>query len=169
MDVFDFRDVTTIVFISIFAVFGIYHLLSYLVVRHKILLYYFILILGLALHWSLYFFVRNSFANETSIVVERSSLTTAMITTLGLLLFTKNYLNIEKNNHPKLSYIYKIFFWIVLCLPFFHIMNKVVVGIGWLNDLFVMVAALTSMASIFLNIFSGISGNAGHSVPPSPG
>lgn len=155
MDVFDFRDVTTIVFIAIFAVFGIYHLLSFLVIRHKILLYYFILILGLALHWSLYFFVTNSFGDDTSVIADRASLTTAMITTLGLLLFTKNYLNIEKNNHPRLSSTYTIFIWIVICLPFLHIVNKLVIGIGWLNDFFVLLAAMTAMASVFLNIFSG--------------
>ncbi|RIV71143.1 sensor histidine kinase [Flagellimonas aequoris] len=155
MDVFDFRDVTTIVFISIFAIFGIYHLLSFLVLRHKILLYYFILILGLALHWSLYFFVTNSFGGDTSVIADRASLTTAMITTLGLLLFAKNYLNIDKDHHPRLSGTYTVFIWIVICLPFFHIVNKMVIGIGWLNDFFVLLAAITAMASVFLNIFSG--------------
>ncbi|MDF0717896.1 sensor histidine kinase [Muricauda sp. 334s03] len=156
MDVFDFRDVTTIVFISIFAVFGVYHLLSYLILRHKILLYYFILILGLALHWSLYFFVTHPLSNLTFDIVDRASLTTAMITTFGLLLFTKSYLNIKKSNYPKLSGIYRIFSWIIIFLPFFHIVNNIVAEVGWLNDFLILSAAIVAMASIFLNIFAGV-------------
>jgi len=155
MDVLDFRYVITIVFTAVFGVFGIYHLLSFLVLKHKILLHYFILILGLTLHWSLYFFVYNSFSNEVSTVVEKASLTTAMITTFGLLLFTKNYLNIEKGTHPRLSKTYVVFIWIVACLPVFHIVNKLTVNVKWLNDIFVMLAAITAMASVFLHIFSG--------------
>ena len=85
MDVFDFRYLTNLVFTSIFAAFGIYHLLSYLVLKHKILLDYLVLIWGITLHWSLYFFMNNSFGSEITAVADKISLTTAMITTFGLL------------------------------------------------------------------------------------
>lgn len=155
MDFLDFRSLVTTVFTAIFGVFGIYHLLSFLVLRHKILLHYSILILGLTLHWSLYFFVNGSFGNEVSVIANKASLTTAMITTFGLLLFTKNYLNIRRDSCPNLSRIYQLFIWIVVCLPVLHIINNITTGIGWLNDFFVMLAAITAMASMFLNIFSG--------------
>lgn len=155
MDVLDFRYLTTIVFTAIFAVFGIYHLLSYLVLKHKILLYYFILILGLTSHWSLYFFINNSFGNEVSMIADKASLSTAMLTTFGLLMFTKNYLNVGKKDYPKLSRIYKTFTIVVICLPVLHIMNNLLTRIVWLNDFLVMFAAIMAMVSVILNIFSG--------------
>ena len=156
MDILDIRLLSTAVFTAIFGVFGIYHLISFLVLRHKILLYYFILILGLTLHWSLYFFLDYPFDNEFSLVVEKVSLTTAMLTTLGLLLFTRSYLNIGKPSHPKLWGTYAIFIWIVLCLPVVHVANKLTYRVVWLNDVFVLTGAIMAMSSIVLNIFSGI-------------
>ena len=155
MDILDSRYLTTVVFTTIFGVFWIYHLLSYLVLKHKILLYYFVLILGLTLHWSLYFFIDNSLGNEVSTVADKASLTTAMLTIFGLLMFTQNYLNIGKGDYPKLSKTYQIFAVVVACLPVTHLINNTVIGMHWLNDFLVMIAAIIAMASIFLNLFSG--------------
>ncbi|HDZ06110.1 hypothetical protein LCGC14_0129220 [marine sediment metagenome] len=155
MDFIDFNYVLTSVFTAIFGVFGIYHLASFLVLRHKILFYYFILILGLTLHWGLYLILKGSFGDEVLVIAEKASLTTAMITTYGLLMFTKNYLNIRKSNHPNLSKTYTIFKMIVVCLPIVHVLNALIIGEGWFNNILVMLAAITAMVSIFLNIFSG--------------
>ncbi|MEC7770949.1 MAG: sensor histidine kinase [Bacteroidota bacterium] len=155
MDNLDFRLFTTVVFAAIFGVFAVYHLLSYLILRHKILLYYFILILGLTLHWSLSFFINNSFDDAIAKFADKASLTTAMLTTFGLLMFTKNYLNITRKEYPKLSKIYKSFIIIVVSLPVLHLANTLFTGIVWFNDAIVILAAITSMASILLNIFSG--------------
>lgn len=156
MDSVDSMHQITIVFTSIFGVFGIYHLISYLVLRHKILKYYFILIFGLTLHQSLYLFIYNYFGTEAAMIAYKASLTTAMITTFGLLKFTKNYLNITKNDFPNLFKIYTIVTVILVCLPMAHILNNLITRIEWLNDSFVILAAITAMFSIFLNIFSGI-------------
>lgn len=156
MDSMDFRFITIAVFAAVFGVFGIYHLLSYLILKHKILLYYFILILGLTLHWSLYFFIDDSFGKEVSKVADKASLTTAMLTTFGLLMFTKNYLNIGKEDFPMLAKTYGVFSLLVVCLPVMHLLNNLTIGSLWFNDLLVMLAAMTAMASVFLNIFSGI-------------
>ena len=156
MDQFDFRYLTTVVFTSIFSVFGIYHLLSFVVLKHRLLLYYFILILGLTLHWSLYFFLNGAFGGEFAVLADKASLTTAMITTSGLLLFTKSYLNITADNHPLLSKIYKVTLQIVVGLPVLHIANHLTVQIGWLNDFLVLTAAFMAIYAILLNIFSGI-------------
>ncbi|WP_306014202.1 MULTISPECIES: sensor histidine kinase [unclassified Allomuricauda] len=156
MDQFDFRYLTTVVFTSIFGVFGIYHLLSFVVLKHRLLLYYFILILGLTLHWSLYFFLNGAFGGEFAVLADKASLTTAMITTSGLLLFTKSYLNITADNHPLLSKIYKVTQQIVVGLPVLHITNHLTAQIGWLNDFLVLMAAFMAMYAILLNIFSGI-------------
>ena len=155
MDLIDTGNLETIVFTSIFGIFGIYHLLSFLVLKHKVLFYYFIVIFGLTLHWSLYFFIGGAFGDAISKIADKASLSTAMITTLGLLLFTKNYLDINGNDHPKLSRTYKVLIGLVASLPLFHITNNLIFGIGWLNDSFVLLAALLAMLSIFLNIFSG--------------
>ncbi|MBA4746293.1 MAG: sensor histidine kinase [Muricauda sp.] len=155
MDIPDFRYLETIIFTSVFSVFGIYHLLSFFVLKYKVLLYYFILIFGLTLHWSLYFFLGGSFGSTASIIADKASLTTAMISTLGLLLFTKNYLSIEKDAFPNLYRTYKVFVGIVGSLPILHITNNLTTRIEWLNDFFVLFAAIMSMASMFLNIFSG--------------
>jgi len=156
MDVFDFRYLTNLVFTSIFAAFGIYHLLSYLVLKHKILLDYLVLIWGITLHWSLYFFMNNSFGSEITAVADKISLTTAMITTFGLLQFTRNYLAIKKDDHPRLSRTYKLFIGTVVCLPFLHITNTLTIGLVWLNEILVLLAAITALAAVLLNIFSGI-------------
>ncbi|WP_419213811.1 ATP-binding protein [Maribacter sp. X9] len=155
MDIFNIWQLSNFVFIAIFSVFGIYHLASFLVLRHKILFNYFILILGLTLHCSLYIFINNSFSNEVSSIADKMTLVSAMIITFGLLMFTKNYLNIVKSNHPNLSNIYFLFTVIVICLPIVFILNNLTMRIDWLNDFFVILAAITSMSSIFLNIYSG--------------
>ncbi len=155
MEILEFKHLTTVIFSAVFGVFAVYHLLSYLVLRHRILLHYFILILGLTLHWSLSFFVNNSFSDHTAMIAEKASLTTAMLTTFGLLMFTKNYLNITKHDFPKLSKVYRFFVILVVCLPILHIFNNLTTRIVWLNDTIVQLAAITAMASIFLNIFSG--------------
>ena len=88
-------------------------------------------------------------------IADKASLSTAMLTTFGLLMFTKNYLNVGKKDYPKLSRIYKTFTIVVVCLPVLHVMNNLLTRIVWLNDFLVMFAAITAMASIMLNIFSG--------------
>ncbi|MDB4293409.1 sensor histidine kinase, partial [Maribacter sp.] len=155
MDNIDFSYLLTIVFTAIYGVFGIYHLTSFLILRYKILLYYFILILGLTLHGSLYLFINNPVTNEISQFADKATLITAMITIFGLLMFTKNYLNINKSDHPNLSKIYTIFTAIVVCLPIVHILNNSTIENGWLYDFFERIAATTAMATIFLNLFSG--------------
>lgn len=156
IDVIDFKYVLTYVFTAIFGVFGIYHLASYLVLRHKILRYYFILILGLTLHWGLSLLIKNSLGTEVAWAADKASLITAMITTYGLLMFTKNYLNIVKSDYPSLSRIYTIVTLIVVCLPIAYIFNILTMEIAWINDFLVMLAATIAMTSIFLNIFSGV-------------
>jgi hypothetical protein len=149
----DFTYLITSVFTAIFGVFGIYHLASFLILRHKILFYYCILILGLTFHWSWYLFALGPLGKD---ITGKASLITAMITTYGLLLFTKNYLNIRKGNHPKLSKSYTILKYIVACLPIPYVLNIFITKNEWLTNLFVMLAAISAMVSIFMNIFSGI-------------
>ncbi|MDO6470777.1 sensor histidine kinase [Maribacter sp. 1_MG-2023] len=156
MDIIDFRYLTTIVFTSIFGVFGIYHLLSFLVLRHKILLYYFILIFGLTLHWSLSLIIDGSFSDQVILIADKTSLTTAMISTFGLLMFTKSYLNISQNNHPTLATIYKVFAIIMICLPGLHILNNIITKIDWLNSSLVLFAAIIALSTALLSLFSGI-------------
>lgn len=155
MDNLDFRFLNTIVFTAIFGVFAVYHLCSYIILKHKILLHYFIMILGLTLHWSLYFFVDNSFGETVAMIAEKASLFTAMLTTFGLLMFTKNYLNIKKETYSKLSKIYNAFVVVVVSLPIMYLLNNLSVQVIWLNDILSILAALTAMFTIFLNIYSG--------------
>lgn len=156
MDIIDFRYLTNIVFTSIFGVFGIYHLLSFLVLRHKILLYYFILIFGLTLHWILSLIIESSLSNHVIFIADKASLTTAMISTFGLLMFTKSYLNVSQNNHPTLDTIYKVFAIIMVCLPGLHILNNVITKIEWLNSSLVFLAAIIALSTALLSLFSGI-------------
>lgn len=155
MEVVDFKYFVNAVFTAIFGVFGIYHFASYLILRHKILGYYFILVLGLTLHWSLYLFLYGSFGDEITKSILKVSLTTAMMVTFGLLAFTQSYLNISNRNYPRLARFYKIVIFIVVCLPVVHLFNAFTIGSGWLNETAVMLAAITALVSIFLNIFSG--------------
>tara|TARA_R110002012_G_scaffold300941_1_gene500992 strand:- start:13984 stop:15468 length:1485 start_codon:yes stop_codon:yes gene_type:complete len=156
MDMLDIAYLETMLFTSIFGVFGIYHLLSFFVLKHKVLFYYSIVLFGMTLHWSLYFFTDGMFGDTISIMADKASLSTAMITTLGLLLFTRNYLNINGHDHPKLFKVYRVFIGLVATLPLFHFTNNLIFGLGFLNDAFVLLAALMAMLSIFLNILSGL-------------
>lgn len=148
----DLNYLLTCTFTAIFGVFGVYHLASFLILRHNILLYYSILILGLTLHWSLYLIPLGPIAA----IADRGSIGTAMMVIYGLLLFTKNYLNIRKNNHPNLSISYALLKRIVVCIPIFYFLNILTVKNEWLNNSLVMLAAISALVSIFLNIFSGI-------------
>jgi len=153
--IMDVRYVLTIVFTAIFGVFGIYHLTSFLILRYKILLYYFILILGQTLHTSLYLFIKSPLSGELSNFTQKVSVVTAMISTFGLLLFTKNYLNIRKSNYPKLSRIYKIFVIVIVGIPIVHLLNIFTIDNGGLGQIIMLTAAISSMTALFLNIFSG--------------
>lgn len=146
------------VFTGIFAVFGMYHLISYFILKQKILLYYSIFILGLTLHWSLYLIAKYSYTN-TEIFIERInkvSVLTAMMTTFGLLMYTKDYLNITKDENPRLFRVYSIFIQIVILLPLAHLLNNLILGHKEFNDVLVLFTAITALCSIFLNIFSGL-------------
>lgn len=156
MEIFDFKFLITTVFMSIFGVFGIYHFFSFLVLRHKILLYYFILIIGLSLHWSLSLFINGSYSKQVILIADKASLTTAMISTFGLLMFTKSYLNITKNSYPRLSAFYKVFTIIMVSLPALHILNYLFIGLEWLNNSLVMLAAIIALSTTLLSLFSGI-------------
>ena len=156
MDVINFRYLITVVFASIFGVFGIYHLISYLVLRHKILFYYFILIFGLTLHWSLSLIIKCSYNDQLIQIADKATLTTAMISTFGLLMFTKSYLNITPNNYLTLSKTYKVFGVIIVGLPILHISNNVITKIEWLNSSLIMFAALMALSTTLLSLFSGI-------------
>ncbi|TDT46632.1 signal transduction histidine kinase [Maribacter spongiicola] len=156
MDIINFRYLTTIVFTSIFGVFGIYHLLSFLVLRHKITLYYFILIFGLTLHWSLSLIIKGSYSDQVILTADKATLSTAMISTFGLLMFTKSYLNISQNNHPTLATIYKVFVIIMICLPGLHILNNIITKIDWLNSSIVLLAAIMALSTALLSLFSGL-------------
>ncbi len=149
----NFNYIITSIFTAIFGVFGIYHLASFLILRHKILLYYCILILALALHWS-WFLLASGPLNDA--IANKASIVSAMAVTYGLLLFTKNYLNIGKKNHPLLSRSYRVFKYMIVCIPILYFLNILTIKIDWLNDSLVMLAAITAMLSIFMNLFSGV-------------
>ncbi|RPG30147.1 MAG: histidine kinase [Muricauda sp. TMED12] len=155
MENLEFRFLTTLVFTAIFGAFGIYHLLSYLMLRQRILLHYCIVIFGLALHWSLSFFIHGSYGDSMAVFADKASLTTAMITTFGLLMFTRDYLNITSGRYPGLSKAYHFFMIVVAGLPLLHWANNLITRSMGLNDIIVMLAAIIAMATIFLNIFSG--------------
>jgi len=149
----DFNYLLTCVFTAIFGVFGIYHLASYFILRHKILLYYSILILALTLHWSWFLWPSGPLSDA---IAGKGSLITAMMVTYGLLLFTKNYLNIRKSNHHYLSKIYTISKYIVVGLPILHVLNILISKNNWLNNSLELLAAISALVTILINIFSGV-------------
>lgn len=149
------RYISTIVFTAIFSVFGIYHLLSYLVLKHRILLYYSILIFGLTLHWSLYLFIEGRFGPDIAKIAYHASLVTAMLTTFGLLKFTQNYLSIEKEEYPRLYKTYRLLIFMVFVLPVLHILNILTVKNVLLSGILELFAACTALVTLILNIVSG--------------
>ncbi|PIB31239.1 sensor histidine kinase [Maribacter sp. 4G9] len=150
------HHITTIVFTAIFCVLGTYHLLSYFILKHRILLYYSILIFGLALHWSLYFFIEGSFGPDLASFALYASLITAMLTTFGLLRFTQNYLNITGKDFPRLHKTYRFLTALVICLPILHVFNILTAKNIWFNGILELLAAFTALASVIVNIVSGI-------------
>ena len=153
MNSFDINYLIVSIFTAIFGVFGIYHLVSFLILRHRILYHYCIIIFGLTLHWSWSLFPEGYLPE---IVQEKGSLITAMITTFGFLLFTMNYLNIHRGNHPKISRSYTFLKYSSVLIPVLYVLNLLTFNIGWLHSSLVMSAAVIAMLTVLLNIFSGI-------------
>ncbi|WP_116771806.1 sensor histidine kinase [Maribacter litoralis] len=155
MNVIDYKYLETFVFAAIFGVFAIYHLLLFLVLRLKILLYYCIILIGVTAHWSLYLLLLDA-DNSFSQLVQNTSLTTAMITTFGFLIFTKFYLNITQNNSPGLHKAYTILMYVTITLPIIHILYSMLVGFNSFSKILELIAAITSLTTMVLNIISGI-------------
>ncbi|MEP2281188.1 sensor histidine kinase [Maribacter sp.] len=155
MDILNYKQFTTLLFTSIYGVFGIYHLLSYIVLRHKILLYYFILIIGLTLHYCLIFIYEGSFSEQAKLMAYNASPITAVISTFGLLMFTKSYLNISPIKHRTLSSIYKVFIVILISLPVAYILNHFIIKLEWIRNSIIIIAAITALSTTLLCLFSG--------------
>ncbi len=151
-----FKTLSSAIFPAIFGVFGIYHLLSYLVLKHRLLGYYFILIVGLTLHWSLKYMANGSLGFGSAFLADKISLITAMLITFGLLIFTREYLNISKASYPKLAWLYTTAIGTTLTLPVLHLLNELLTQLAWLNTFLVMTAAITAMIAVLLNLFAGI-------------
>ncbi|GGG41688.1 hypothetical protein GCM10011414_09000 [Croceivirga lutea] len=131
-------------------------MLSYFVLKHKILLYYSVLIFGLTLHWSLYIFVQGSLGEDLANFANNASLTTAMLSTLGMLLFTHNYLNIAQEDFKRLHVSYKLLITVVICLPIFSVLNILFFKIDWLNGILELIAAFAALLATIVNTVSGI-------------
>jgi len=153
MGAFDLKYLLTSVFTAIFFVFGVYHFVSYLILRHKILLYYSTIIFGLTMHWSWPLFVAGFL---DPVIADHASLISAMVTTFGLLMFTMNYLNITRDNHPKISRSFTFLKYCSIIIPIVFVLNLSLFTIRWLHSSLVMLAAIIAMVSILLNIFCGI-------------
>ena len=155
MNIIDYKYLETFIFTAIFGFFAIYHLLLFLVLRFKVLLYYCIILVGLTAHFSLYILLFNA-DDSFSQLVQNASLTTAMITTFGFLIFTKNYLNITQNNRPRLHKAYKILMYITITLPIIHVIYLIFIGNNSLSRILELIAAITSLTTMVFNIVSGI-------------
>ena len=153
MNSFDINYLMVSIFTAIFGVFGIYHFVSYLILRHKILCHYCIIIFGLTLHWSWSLFPEGYLPE---IIQKYGSLISAMTTTFGFLLFTMNYLNIHRGNHPKISRSYNFLKYTTVFISILYVLNILTIHIPWLHSSLVMSAAITALLSVLLNIFSGI-------------
>ncbi|WP_405224675.1 ATP-binding protein [Dokdonia sp. Asnod1-B02] len=153
MNSFDINYLMVSIFTAIFGVFGIYHFVSYLILRHKILCHYCIIIFGLTLHWSWSLFPEGYLPE---VIQKNGSLISAMTTTFGFLLFTTNYLNIHRGNHPKISRSYTFLKYTTVLIPILFVLNILTLHIPWLHSSLVMSAAITALLSVLLNIFSGI-------------
>lgn len=151
----DIRYISTIVFTAILGVFGIYHLISYFVLQHKILLYYALLIVGLTLHSGLYLIVAGTFSPEISQLADNASLITAMLTTFGFLKFTQNYLSIEKEEYPQLYKTYRLLILLVFVLPVLHILNILTEKNALLYRILELCAACTALVTLIINTVSG--------------
>lgn len=155
MNIIEDIEIQTLIFTIIFGVFGLYHMLTYLVLRYKILLYYSILIFGLTAHWSLYF-IDKSVQLQSSSISQKISIVTAMITIIGMLLFTKSYLNIRTEKYRILNSIYINFVLIALIICTFHIINWSFFNNAFLQKSLSVIAALLALGAIVLNLISGV-------------
>ncbi|TVZ51361.1 sensor histidine kinase [Dokdonia sp. Hel_I_53] len=155
MNIIEDKEIQILIFTIIFGVFGLYHMLTYLVLRYKILLYYSILIFGLTAHWSLYF-IDKSVQLQSSSISQKISVLTAMITIIGMLLFTKSYLNIRNEKYRILNSIYINFVLIAATICVFHIINWFLFNNVFLQKALSVIAALLALGAIILILFSGV-------------
>jgi len=155
MNIIDYKYLETFIFTAIFGFFAIYHLLLFLVLRFKVILYYCIILVGLTAHFTLYILLFDADDNFSQLI-QNTSLITAMITTFGFLIFTKNYLNITENNKPQLHKAYKILMYITITLPIIHVLYLILIGNNSFSKILELIAAITSLTTMVLNIISGI-------------
>ena len=155
MNVIDYQYFETFIFTAIFGVFAIYHILLYIILRYKALLYYCVILIGLTAHFTLYLLLFDA-DKSFSLLVQNTSLITAMVTTFGFLIFTRNYLTINQYKTPRLNKTYKFLIVTTIALTIIHILNIIIAGYNTFSKLLELLAAFTALATMILNIISGV-------------
>lgn len=165
IDSFDQRFLSTAIFASVFGSFALYHALFFIVLRKKLILYYAIFLIGLTCHWSLYFFASLPQTNKLSILAQNISLSTASVTILGLLLFSKEFLNINNSLNWRWNRVYLIFQWLIPSIMLLHIVNKIFFNHLGLNNFLLIGAAMMSLCVVALNLVSALSLSVRYKLP----
>ena len=146
----DHSLINSLIFSSIYLVFGLYHALLSWVLRNKIFAYYTILTFGLAIHSSYHIF-----GDQYIPVFKMLSVISAMVSILGLMLFTKAFIKINSVNYPKTNKTFHILKWIALGIISFQSLNILFLSNQQVSHFIsLFAAALALFAVVFQMIVS---------------
>ena len=138
-------QIFALVAMSLFGMIGLYNLILYFVIRNKIYVYYCLLVLGFTCHVSLMLFRDDYYALGASL-----SVVTASFTVFSSILFSRAFLKISKQSHPKLNSVFKIIAGLVLSIFILQLLNMLIgVNIEFEESISVA-AAIMALVAILL-------------------
>ena len=139
------------IFTSIFGIITLHSLFLFLVLKGRVFLHYFIMILGLTVHTSLALF------NTQLLLTDMISVISAMIAVLGSVLFTQSFIGLGKEQYQgwtKVFIVLKGSTLLVILLQLFNIIFLLSIPF---SDGLSFVAAFLALLVVCVNFFASIS------------
>jgi len=142
----------SLLFSSLFGVLAFNSLLIYAVLKKKVFVHYFLLVVGLAAHMSLFIL-----SEKYPVLVDHLSIITALACVVGAILFTCSFIGIEKGNYPKWWKILRVVFWGALSIMVLQTLNIILILNDEISFVFSLIAASLALSSIILSFTVAIS------------
>ncbi|MDW3196392.1 MAG: ATP-binding protein [Cytophagales bacterium] len=141
------------VFLSIFAVIGIYNLSLYFVIRRRVLLDYCIFVFTLMVYTSLFVFDILGIDVDTGGL----SIIAAAFAAFGGLLFSRSFFGIDRQSYPKVNIAYQVLIflaWIIMIVEGINVL--IFSNLGLVEIITSFAAAILALLTIALFIFAAI-------------
>ncbi len=149
-ELFDFN--TTVIFSSVFAILGMSSLLLYFVLNHKVFIHFCILVFGLAAHISL-----PLLGDENNELLSNISVVTALVTTIGALLFARSFIGFDKEKYPGWFKIFHLSSFVAYFFCTIQVLNLMFWNSEEFSQLVAYVAAFLAFFAIVLSLVVSFS------------